>query len=62
MGGERARCSGYETVVVGYTEEGIEVADSANADCVWKPGWGCMEGTFMGGGEATNIVLAIGVR
>ena len=26
---------GYETVVVGgYTEEGIEVEDSANADCV----------------------------
>lgn len=61
LGGDRA-CSGYETEVVGYTEEGIEVADSANADWVWNPGCGCVIGTFMGGGEPTNKVLAMGVR
>ena len=61
LGGDWA-CSRYETEVVGYTEEGIEVADSANADWVWNPRCGGIIGTFMGDGELTNKVLAMGVR
>ena len=49
LGGDWA-CSRYETEVVGYTEEGIEVADSANADWVWNPRCGGIIGTFMGDG------------
>lgn len=54
---------GYETVVVGYAEEGIEGEPTpSNADGVSKAGIGCVAGTcevWTGGVISTE---AIGVR